>query len=238
MIVVVPMAGRGSRLASGGYGLPKPLVPVAGKPMLAWVLESLAHLDVKRLVCVALAEHARDHAITELVTDLWPGEAVVDVVDEVTDGQLCTVLAARQWFEGERDVLICPCDTVIDTATLAQAMAERDERCAGIVSVTHQRGEQWSFVRLAPDGGVVEVAEKRRISDLVSTGFYHFASGRQLVELGDRFVSGGQRTRGEYFVIPVYGELVEQGARVEACYTDAMWDLGTPEGVRNFERRG
>ena len=41
MQIVVPMAGRGSRFANAGFTMPKPLIPVGGKPMIQWVIENV-----------------------------------------------------------------------------------------------------------------------------------------------------------------------------------------------------
>lgn len=62
MRIVMPMAGRGSRLGSGTQDLPKPLVPVAGRPMLRWAMESLRGVDCSLFIAVVLAEHDRGSA--------------------------------------------------------------------------------------------------------------------------------------------------------------------------------
>jgi len=64
MIVVMSMAGRGSRFAGHGVARPKPLIPVAGKPMFAWALRSLDGLAYSRVVFVVLVEHEGQFGVT------------------------------------------------------------------------------------------------------------------------------------------------------------------------------
>jgi dTDP-glucose pyrophosphorylase len=101
--------------------------------------------------------------------------------------------------------------------------------------VARQPGDHWSFARLGADGHVAEVAEKVRISEWASTGLYHFSSGSEFVEIADGMVARGERTRGEFYVIPVYGRYVERGLQVDISVADEVWDMGTPAGAAAFE---
>ncbi len=236
MIVVVPMAGRGSRFAEQAGDVPKPLVPVAGRPMVRWALGSLAGLDPSLVVFVALAEHDARFGLSALLRE-WPPGGRTEVVwlDDVTEGQLCTVLAARDLIDRDEDLLVASCDTYV-RSDLGRDIAARAPGCRGLISVARMPGDHWSFARLGPDGHVAEVAEKVRISEWASTGLYHFSSGREFVEIGQSMVDRGERTRGEFYVIPVYGRYIERGLQVDVSVADEVWDLGTPAGVQAFER--
>ena len=67
MKVVVTMAGQGSRFGGHSFGMPKPLIPVAGRPMIAWALESLRRVAYSHIIFVALAEHESTHGVTESI---------------------------------------------------------------------------------------------------------------------------------------------------------------------------
>src|SRR3989442_12740985 len=100
------MAGRGARLAQAGYEKPKPLVTVAGRPMVAWALESLRGLSYDELIFVALAEHEADYGVSSVSRSLSGPKARVILLDAITEGQLCSVLAARELIETDEDLLI------------------------------------------------------------------------------------------------------------------------------------
>jgi NDP-sugar pyrophosphorylase family protein len=235
VIVVVPMAGWGSRFAGRAGDLPKPLVPVAGRPLARWALDSLAGLDPSLLVFVALAEHDARFGLGRLLREWVPADRTEVVwLDDVTEGQLCTVLAAGDLIDRDEDLLVASCDTYV-RSRLGRDLVERDADCRGLISVARMPGDHWSFARVGDDGHVAEVAEKVRISEWASTGLYHFSSGREFVSIGQEMVDRGERTRGEFYVIPVYGRYIEGGLRVDVSVADEVWDMGTPAGAAAFE---
>ena len=118
---------------------------------------------------------------------------------------------------------------------LASTIANRPANCAGIISVANVPGDRWSFARTDDQGRVVEVAEKVRISDHASTGLYYFSSGCQFVEVGDAMIRAGEKTRGEYYVIPIYQKYIERGWLVTIAPAVEMWDMGTPEALNIFK---
>lgn len=236
MKVVVPMAGRGSRFADRGVKTPKPLIPVLGRPMVAWALQSLVGIPYTQIIFVALAEHETSHGVTTLLRNLVGRQVDVILLDAVTEGQLCTVMAARESIDTDEDLLIASSDTYV-VSNLAQDIAERQPDSRGIISVTDMPGDHWSFARTGETGRVVEVAEKVRISDHASTGLYYFSNGKEFVAIAEEMIRNGEKTRGEYYVISVYQKYIQRGWRVDVSRASEMWDMGTPEALERFESR-
>jgi UDP-N-acetylglucosamine diphosphorylase / glucose-1-phosphate thymidylyltransferase / UDP-N-acetylgalactosamine diphosphorylase / glucosamine-1-phosphate N-acetyltransferase / galactosamine-1-phosphate N-acetyltransferase len=235
MTIVIPMAGRGSRLAGDFAGLPKPLVPVAGEPMVRRALQSLDGVPYDRIVFVLLEEHAEEYGLAAALRE-WVGpEAEVVLLKEVTQGQLCTVLCARDWIDPAQGILIGNADTFVRSA-LGAAIAGRSAECRGIISVAALPGDRWSFVRLDDRGRAVEVAEKRRVSEHACTGLYYFSSGAEFLDAADQVIASRERVAGEYYVMPVYQRLIDRGARIEVSVAGEVWDMGTPEALRAFEQ--
>jgi len=234
MKVVVPMAGRGSRFSNQRAKTPKPLVLVANRPMIAWAIESLAGVSFSQIIFVALAEHERRYGVTKLVRHLVGSEAEVILLENVTEGQLCTVLAARAIINNDEDLLIASADTYV-ASDLGFDIVHRARDCRGIISVADVPGDHWSFARTNEIGRVVEVAEKVRISDHASTGLYYFASGREFVEVAEEMIGNSEKIRGEYYVIPVYQKYIQRGWPVHVSMAREMWDMGTPLAVEQFE---
>ena len=110
--MIVPLAGRGARFAGQGITTPKPLITVAGRPMIYWALQSLRSVPHSKVIFVALAEHEREHGITDRLLTLVDVESQVLLLDGVTEGQLSTVLAARELIDTEEDLLIVGADTM------------------------------------------------------------------------------------------------------------------------------
>jgi dTDP-glucose pyrophosphorylase len=237
MKVVIPLAGRGSRFAERGIQTPKPLISVAGRPMVGWALESLAGIAYRKIYFIALAEHEREYGIVETLRGVAGPEAEVLLLDDVTEGQLCTVLAARDALDEDEGVLVASADTLV-VSEFGRDISDRAVDCRGIISVADMPGDRWSFARTdSRTGRVVEVAEKVRISDHASTGMYYFASGRELVSTAEDLIRAQEKTRGEYYVIPVYQRYVRRGWPVDISIASEFWDMGTPEGLKIFENR-
>lgn len=235
MIVVIPMAGRGSRFADAGVQTPKPLIEVRGRPMVAWALDGLADAiaAARRVVFVVLREHDDRYGLQALLPTLTGPATDVVPIDAVTDGQLRTVMAAQPLLPPDEDVLVASCDTYVAPG-IARDVAARRPDCHGIISVVHAPGDRWSFARTDDTGAVVEVAEKKRISDLVSTGLYYFTRAGELAEVAHEMFDRGETTRGEYYVIPVYQQYVARGWRVDVSLAPGMHDMGTPDALRAF----
>lgn len=236
MKVVVAMAGRGSRLANAQLDIPKPLLSVAGRPMIEWALQSLKSVTYTQIIFVALAEHERRFGLTNILQSMAPGQMKVLLLDAVTEGQLCTVLAARAEIDSDEDLLIASSDTCV-VSDIGLDIARRREETRGIISVAHMPGDRWSFARVDEAGEVIQVAEKSRISDLASTGLYYFASGTEFVSIADEVINRREKTSGEYYVMPVYHRYIETGRSIRISLAREMADMGTPESLREFERR-
>lgn len=233
MIAVIPMAGRGSRYADRGYDKPKPLIEVAGQPMVIRALRSLEGMQVSRYVFVLLREHEEQYGVKKLIARVIPANAEFVMLDDVTEGQLCTVLAAREFLKQEEDVLIAASDTFVENKLGETIKASKHD---GIISVANLPGAHWSFAKTNGKDEVIEVAEKKRISDHASTGLYYFRKAKDLIHFGDGMIAQAEKTRGEYYVIPVYQKMIEAGRSIGISQATAMWDMGTPEAKAGFER--
>lgn len=235
--IVIPMAGRGSRFVQQGMTLPKPLIPVRGRPMYTWALDSLPLELASRLVFVCLDEHLRGRDLSsDIEARYGRWNPVVIPLSEVTEGQACTVLKAESLIDNDDALIIYNADTYL-VSSLPNRLSSLASDVDGVLSVFRAAGDHWSFARVDGSGRVVETAEKRRISEWATTGLYHFTRGRDFVHHARAMISAGERERGEFYVAPVYNRLIRAGARVEIDVADEVWVLGTPEELADFNAR-
>jgi NDP-sugar pyrophosphorylase family protein len=228
------MAGRGSRFADVGVTLPKPLVPVAGKPMISWALKSLETLCFSEIIFITLEQHKIDYSIDQTLEKIckWPHRVVF--IDKVTEGQLCTVLAANKYLNTDEDILISSSDTYV-RSNLHLDISNKPADCHGIISVADLPGNRWSFARTDNEGKVIEVAEKVRISDNASTGLYYFSNGYEFIDEAEKMIRNQEKTRGEYYVIPLYQKYIQRGYQIRLSLASEVWDMGNPEALSAFE---
>lgn len=236
MNVVMPMAGRGSRFAQVGVQVPKPLIDVRGRPMYSWAMDSLPLGLARRVVFVCLEEHLRGEALEEDIRRRYRHlDPVILPLAQVTEGQACTVLIARQLVDTEEPLLIFNADTFCRNS-LERRIPALPPTVDGLLSVFRAEGDRWSFARVDEEGRVVETAEKRRISDWATTGLYFFRRGRDFVRHAEAMLQADERVNGEFYVAPVYNRLVAAGADVRIDVAEEVWVLGTPEDLASFER--
>lgn len=235
MIVVVPMAGRGSRYAIEGYETPKPLIEIIGKPMIIWALESLKGIEYEKIVFIVLNEHEEKYQIRKLLQTYKIAEFEVVLIDEVTEGQLCTVLKAKEYFKPNDDLLIIASDSLIKS-NIGNEIKNKSTDTKGIISVVDLPGERWSFAKTNKQGNVIEVAEKVRISNHASTGIYYFSNAIEFMQTSENIIMNQEKTKGEYYVIPVYQKMIFQKEIVKISIADEMWDMGTPDAKAIFEK--
>lgn len=236
MNVVIPMAGRGRRFVEAGDATPKPLIMVRGRPMYGWAMDSLPLKLAKRLVFVCLAEHLAARALEADIRARYGRlDPIILGLDRVTEGQACTVLAARTHIDSDEPLVIYNADTYCRTR-LEERLPSLPPDCDGLVSVFRAPGDRWSFARVDERGRVLETAEKRRISEWATTGLYHFSRGRDFVRHADAMIAADERVNGEFYVAPVYNRLIAAGGRIWIDVAEEVWVLGTPEDLAAFER--
>lgn len=234
--IVIPMAGRGSRFATAGFKLPKPLIDVGGQPMIRRVIENLKPSFPHRFIFLVLAEHLKVHGLESQLRD-WAGPNAICVpVNEVTEGAACTVLLARRYLTSESDMLIANSDQLVDAKTEDYVGRARQNKIDGSILVFEDSDPKWSFARVDSAGFVKEVAEKKPISNLATVGIYYFRSGQDFVLSADQMIAKNIRTNGEFYVCPVYNELIGMDRRIDTwkIAKSAMHGLGTPEDLKIY----
>ena len=235
--IVIPMAGLGSRFARAGYTLPKPLIPVHGVPMIRLVIANVTPSCPHRFVFICQRAHAAEYGLREKLTAWAPGAAVVEL-DRLTEGAACTVLTAREHIDSDEPMMIANSDQYVDIAIdpYVSSMAERG--LDGLIMTMQADDPKWSFAALDAQGHVTRVVEKEVISTHATVGIYNFARGRDFVRGAERMIARNLRVNNEFYVAPVYNEMIEDGARIGVYDIGAdgsgMYGLGIPDDLNAF----
>ncbi len=235
MNIVIPMAGRGSRFVQAGIDVPKPLINVRGKPMYAWAVDSLPLSLAGKVIFICLDEHLQTQDLESDIRSRYAQlNPVILSLNQVTEGQACTVLEARDLINNDEPLLIYNADTFCRTS-LGQTWDQVNGDIAGFIGIFQAPGDKWSFARLDESDRVVETAEKRRISEWATTGLYYFSRGSDFVRHADEMIAANDRVNGEFYVAPVYNRMIAAGAHIKGDKAEAVWVLGTPEDLAHFE---
>lgn len=233
--IVIPMAGRGSRFAKVGYKLPKPLIEVHGRPMVRTVIDNLQPNQPHKFIFLCLREHLSSFGLAESLAAWAPGCKVIPI-DTVTEGAACTVLLAAADIDNSDALMIANCDQWVDTSIDDYLAAMDKDRLDGLIMTMPADDPKWSFARVDDAGLVTDVREKEVISNEATVGIYNYRTGRAFVENARRMIAKDFRVNGEFYVAPVYNEMIAVGARI-GCFNigpHAMYGIGTPEDLDMF----
>jgi dTDP-glucose pyrophosphorylase len=237
LTIVIPMAGRGSRFADAGYALPKPLIPIHGVPMIEVVVSNLAPAEPARFVFLCQADHLKAYAFEADLRHAAPGCEIVPV-DGITEGAACTVLLAEHVIDPDDVLVIANSDQWVDRTMDEHLSALRGDDLDGLIMTMTADDPKWSFVRLGDGGRVTEVVEKVVISDEATVGIYTFARGGDFVRAAKAMIAADERVNGEFYVAPVYNQLIAEGARIGIDNVGAegagMYGLGIPADYEGF----
>ena len=222
--IVLLMAGRGSRFAAVGYDRSKPLIDVDGRPMFAAALASLDALGPLDVVAVVREEQVRLERIDDRIRAEVPDARVV-VLPGMTRGAAESAFAASGALDADEPVVVLDCDLEFRSGQY-ESMVRASADVAGVVLLTFEAHDpRYSFVRQDPAGQVVEIAEKRAISDRAVAGAYGFSSVRLFADAAES-VTGGL---GEFYMSAVVATLLRRGVAVRAAAVDSYTSFGTPE---------
>jgi dTDP-glucose pyrophosphorylase len=232
MNILITMAGKGSRFKQKGIETPKHKLDIDGRPMFNYAMSSLRSFFDCRFIFITRDGVDDSEFIINQCTELGIEEYSIHEIDELTDGQATTALHADSIIDDSTPVAIYNIDTYVEPDQIRQEDIQGD----GWIPVFNAPGEQWSFADVADDGTVREVAEKERISDLATVGFYHFAEWRLFKRAYEEFGDTVKRRYGEKYICPMYQWLINNSEEVMATKidSDAVHVLGTPEDVVAF----
>jgi len=229
------MAGEGQRFKDAGYTFPKPLITIRNQPMIAWVVKNL-NLPQYDHHFIAQKAHAEQYPIAEMCARLVP-QAIVTTVAKTTQGAACTVLQGLQ--EAPCDLtaplLIANCDQILSWQVDEFLTRAETMHLDGLIPVFESVHPKWSYVQITPKLDVTEVMEKFPLSCWATCGVYYFRTAQSFIEGTRQMIAQEKLVKGEFYVAPVYNELIAQGARVQAYPVKDMWGLGTPEDLEEFK---
>ncbi|MBF0508713.1 MAG: NTP transferase domain-containing protein [Deltaproteobacteria bacterium] len=241
-INLIPLAGRGDRFQQAGYQLPKPLLPVSGKPMVVQAAAALP--PAEHLIFVCLGEHLDS---SPLASDLGTAnpKAIIVRLDQVTEGQAVTCRHGLDGQDPEAPLLIAACDNGIlyDPENYNKLLNDDDidaiiwtfSRHPSSAGNPHMYG--WVQVDEANKAGRVSV--KIPISDdpyhdQAVMGAFFFRKIKYFYEGYERLRAKNERVNNEFYLDSLMQELIELGYTVNVFEVDHYIGWGTPDDYRTF----
>ena len=233
MKILIPMAGEGSRFAKEGYTFPKPLIDVNGKPMIQTVVENL-DFDCEYIFLLRKEHLEKYEGMLDTLGRITNDRFQYVVVDGLTEGAACTALLAEEYIDNDEDLLIANSDQFIEYEPENFKSFKNLTNTDAIVFTFNAVHPKWSFVRTNSRGYIVEVAEKRPIYNIATCGIYWYRKGSDFVKYAKQMIEKNIRVNNEFYIAPVYNELIGDGKTLLPFYVHKMWGIGTPEDLKSF----
>ena len=239
-VFVIPMAGESSRFRKVGFDKPKFMLPAFRKTVFRFAIESFSrYFESNKFIFIINDDSEVDAFVRREVEVLGITSAEFVQMNRQTDGQAETVALGLEAcaIDGNQPISIFNIDSFRlgfsepDTAELKNA--------DGYLEVFQGEGDHWSFARVESENPtrVIETAEKNRISDYCSNGFYHFKRCQDFLDAyrEERENEGGEFLQ-EFFIAPLYNRLIAKGCdvRIRVIEQSEIKFCGLPTEYRDF----
>jgi glucose-1-phosphate thymidylyltransferase len=224
MKAIIPVAGAGTRLRPLTYTQPKPLLPVAGKPILSFILDQLLSVGVEEFIFIIgyLGEKIKHY-----VEESYPDLKAVFVTQEERLGSAHAIYTAREYFAQAQELIIFFGDSIIDMDM--QQLVREPHSCLAVKKVDDPR--QFGIVELDEEGQVHRLIEKPRIpkSALAMVGAYKIREVDALLEALEFNISRHIQTNDEFPLTDALMRMLEKGIPFKTLTVDNWFDCGRRE---------
>lgn len=221
MKAIIPVAGAGRRLRPLTYTQPKPLIPIAGKPIISFILDQLTAVGVEEFVFIIgyLGEKIESY-IKEQYPDL--DATFITQTDRLGSGH--ALWMARETFKDADEIVIFFGDVIVD-ANMAD-IVHNAHSCLAVKKVTDPR--QFGVVELNSEKEIHRLIEKPKIpkSDLAMVGIYKIKEVSLLLDALAFNIERDIKTEDYFPLTDALMRMVEKDVHFEVYPVDNWFDCG------------
>ena len=219
MKVIVPLAGKGTRLLPLTKRVPKPLVRVAGRPVMDYVMDAVKGLDVEELIVIT--GHLKD-VVERYIGEHYPVKARF-VEQQTLDGTAGAINLARPYVQGP--VLIIFVDTLFEADLSLAKRTEAD----GIIWVKEVEDYQrFGVIVTDAKGYMTRIVEKPStpVSRLANIGLQYVRDWKTLFDGIAHVLKQPPGKGGEYYLTDAFQYMVDRGGRLFTESVRGWYDCG------------
>ena len=219
MKVIVPLAGKGTRLLPLTKRVPKPLVHVAGRPVMDYVMDTIAGFDVEELLVIT--GHLKADVERYIRTHYRVPARFVE--QKTLDGTAGAINLARPWVDGP--VMIIFVDTLFD----ADLSLIRTSDADGILWAKEVEDYQrFGVIVTDANGYMRRIVEKpdTPVSRLANIGLYYIKDWRTLFDGIAHVLGQAPGKGGEFYLTDAFQYMVDHGKRLLTASVGGWYDCG------------
>jgi len=217
--VIVPLAGKGTRLLPLTKRVPKPLVRVAGRPVMDYVMDAVKGLDVDELIVIT--GHLKD-VVERYIVERYDVKATF-VEQKTLDGTAGAINLARPYVDSP--VLIIFVDTVFEADLSLINRVDAD----GIIWAKEVEDYQRFGVIVTDAGGyMTRIVEKPStpVSRLANIGLQYIKDWKMLFDGIAHVLKQPPGKGGEYYLTDAFQYMVDRGRRLLTAPVAGWYDCG------------
>jgi glucose-1-phosphate thymidylyltransferase len=226
MKALIPVAGIGSRLRPHTHTQPKALVPVAGKPILAHIVDNLIEAGISDFIFIIgyLGNKIEDYVKTS-----YPGIEKKFILQEPREGIGHAVWLAKEFIRKNDEIVIALGDTVFDIDL--REIINQKASSLGVKKVDDPR--TFGVAELNESGYIKNLVEKPPIpkSNLALVGLYKIKEAFMLMEALEENISNNIRTYEEFQLTDGILRLIQKGVQMKTFPVENWYDCGTKESL-------
>ena len=230
MQVIIPTAGTGTRLRPHTHTRAKPLVRVAGKPVLCYILDELKKM--KNVTEVIFIVGYLGSQIEDFVNRNYTFKTRF-IVQKELKGQAHAIKLAEQYIK--EDVLIWFVDTLSD----ANIKKLQKTKADGVIYVKeHPDPERFGIVFPDKNGVIQKIVEKPKNppSNLANIGLYYIKNSKAMFNAIDYLIEKNMQTKGEFYIVDAFNVMINKGSKFIAEKVSFWEDCGKPETLLQTNR--
>ena len=233
LTIAIPMAGLGTRLRPQTWSKPKPLVALAGRTVLDYVLDMLKSVPDPDSVEFVFITGLMGEQIREHMEAHYPNVKVHYVVQPEMRGQSDALYLAREHLHGP--MIMTFADTLVET-DFSFLKEDQSDGVAWVKPVPDPR--RFGVAELNSNGWISRIIEKPQDieNNLVVIGCYYFREGEDLVAAIEEQKRRDITLKGEFFLADAINIMLERGARMHTHNVNTWLDAGTPDALLETNR--
>jgi NDP-sugar pyrophosphorylase family protein len=219
-------AGLGERLARGGITTPKPLVPIAGRPLISRIIDTAARLSASSIACIVNAENPA--VVRCMEESSWPLQ--VELIVKTTPNSMESLFSLAPLLSDEPFILFTV-DVVAGYRTM-QSFLDRalaygsGEGALALTDFIDDEKPLW--VSMDADNRIVAMGDAAQGSRYVTAGFYYFSPG--IFDMVD-----AARAKRLGALRQFLGLLVDRGYPLRGIPVSKTLDVDFPEDIGKAE---
>ena len=243
MQIIIPMSGFGERFRRVGYTVPKPLIEVEGKPIIAHIIDMFSGENNFIFICNKDHLATPEYKMREILLHYCPTGKIISVESKKL-GPVDAVLQAQQHIKPNTPCIVNYCDFTCYWNWEHFKQFVVDSNCTGAIPTykgfhPHSLGTtNYAYMR-EENGWVLDIQEKMpytndRMNEYASSGTYYFADSTQMLDAFQQIIEQNLNVNGEFYVSLVYKILLKLNKNIAVYELQHFMQWGTPEDVAEY----